>query len=357
MEGFVAVKRINIFLALFLAFGGNERVVTAQPTGGLENLVEPGMPELIAGGLINAEGPLWHPDGFLLFSEISGNTIFKWTPDGGVETFRSPSGHSNGLTFDRQGRLIACEHSNSRTSDLAHGQVSRTERNGTITTLAYEYEGTRLNSPNDVVVRSDGSIYFTDPPYGLDARYGISGTQELAFQGVYRLWPDGKTLELLVDDIYRPNGLAFSPDEQVLYVSNTEERAFSFGEVLGFDVQSDGSLSNRRVLIAAATPGSPSGGFPDGIKVDVDGNLYVADNVAVRVYDQAGQHLGDIAVPEIPRNCAFGGFDSRSLFITTIASVYRVQTKIQGIPALADSDHRTAVSPQAKTWGMIKRER
>ena len=348
------MKRISVFLTLFLAFDGNERAVIAQPTSGLENIVEPGMPELIAGGLINAEGPLWHPDGFLLFSEISGNTIFKWTSDRGVETFRSPSGHSNGLTFDRQGRLIVCEHSNSRTSDLAHGQVSRTERDGTITTLAYEYEGNRLNSPNDVVVRSDGSIYFTDPPFGLDPRYGISGAQELAFQGVHRLWPDGKTLELLADDIYRPNGLAFSPDEQVLYVSNTHERAFSFGEVLAFDVQSDGSLSNRRVFIAAAARSSPLGGFPDGIKVDIDGNLYVADNVFVRVYDRTGQHLGDIVVPEMPRNCAFGGFDSRSLFITTISSVYRVQTKIQGIPALVDSDHRTVVSPQTKTWGMIK---
>ena len=301
---------------MFIAFGGVQKVVIAQPTAGLDDLVEPGPPERIATGFGNTEGPVWHPDDYLLFSDISGNTIVKWTLDGKVDTFRSPSGHSNGLTFDRQGRLIACEHSNRR--------VTRTELDGTIVTLANEYEGKRLNSPNDAVVKSDGSIYFTDPPYGLTAAYGIPGTQELAFQGVYRLLPDGKTLALLLENLYRPNGLAFSPDEKVLYVADCE-----LSTVYAFDVQSDGTLANRRVFASLS-------GWPDGMKVDINGNLYVTTNMPfVQIFDSAGKHLGNIVTPEITRNCAFGGPDNETLFITALTSVYRVQLKIQGVKVLS----------------------
>lgn len=303
---------LSIFM--FITFGGFGQVVTAQAPAGLDGLVEPGEPKRIATGFVATEGPVWHPDGYLLFSDIPGNTIYKWTPDGKVVKFRSPSGNSNGLTFDKHGRFIACENSNRR--------VSRTELDGTIVTLANEYQGKRLNSPNDVVVRSDGSIYFTDPTYGL------SGMKELSFQGVYRILPDGKTLELLEKDLYSPNGLAFSPDEKVLYVADTQGSS----SIYAFDIKPDGTLANRRGFVKYA-------GHPDGIKVDVKGNLYVTTNLyRVNVYDSTGKRLGDIATPEITRNCAFGGPDNKTLFITAMTSVYRVQLKIAGVQVFAGSD-------------------
>ena len=312
---------IFLSISMFITFGGIGQVVTAQSPAGLDDLVESGEPERIATGFKNTEGPVWHPDGYLLFSDINNNTINKWTPDGKVVKFRSPSGYSNGLTFDKQGRLIACEHSNRR--------VSRTEPDGTIVTLANEYQGKRLNSPNDAVVKSDGSIYFTDPPYGLRAPWGIPGKQELSFQGVYRILPDGNTLELLVKDLYRPNGLAFSPDEKVLYVADCEGSQ----AVHAFDVQPDGTLANNRVFCQIL------GCYLDGIKVDVNGNLYVTTNMNyVKIYDNTGKHLRDIVTPEITRNCAFGGPDNKTLFITAMTSVYRVQLKIQGVQVFAESD-------------------
>jgi len=192
--------------------------------------------EQIGTGCVFTEGPIWDAEGeFLLFSDIPANQMKKWTPDSGITTFRQPSGKSNGLTYDKQKRLIACEHANRR--------VSRTESDGAVTTIASHYEGKKLNSPNDVVVKSDGSIYFTDPPYGLTATYGEEGEQELDFQGVYRLSADGQELTLLVEDFDRPNGLCFSPDESILYVDDTERM-----HVRAFDVQSDGTLANGRVF-------------------------------------------------------------------------------------------------------------
>jgi len=283
----------------------------------LDELVQPGAPERIATGFRFTEGPVWHPDGYLLFTDIAANTIYKWIPDGTVEIFRAPSGHSNGLTFDREGRLIACEHSNR--------QVSRTELDGTVVSLAGEYNGSRFNSPNDAVVKSDGSIYFTDPPYGLDAELGVPGTQELLFQGVYRLLPDGKTLELLVSDIHRPNGLAFSPDENVFYVSESEPST-----IHAFDVQADGSLQNHRSIA------HPSG-WPDGITVDVRGNLYVTTNTSsVQVYSSSGKYLGNIAIGAQTTNCAFGGTDNRTLFVTNRTSLYRVHMKVRGAHPILD---------------------
>jgi gluconolactonase len=276
------------------------------------NPIQPGELERIATGFNNTEGPVWHAEGYLLFSDIDGNTIYKWTPDGKIETVRSPSGYSNGLTFDQQGRLIACEHGNRR--------VSRTELDGSVVVLAKDYGGKRLNSPNDVVVKSDGSVYFTDPPYGLREPWGKPGRQDLPFQGVYRVLPGGKTPALVIDDLYRPNGLAFSPDEKVLYVANSE----SDPAVHAFDVQVDGTLANGRVFLSDV-------GWPDGVKVDGDGNLYVATNTnRVGIYDREGKHLEDIVTPEITRNCAFGGPDNKTLFITAMTSVYRVPLVVQG---------------------------
>jgi gluconolactonase len=312
-----------MILLLFGIIGG---LALSGQAVGIDELVEADTLEQIATSFTFTEGPVWHPEGYLLFSDIPGNTIYKWLPDGEVETFRSPSGHSNGLIFDRQGRLIACEHSNRR--------VSRTEPDGTIVTLVSEYDGSRLNSPNDAVVKSDGSIYFTDPPFGLMSAYGIPGIQELPFEGVFRLSPDGETLELLEADIF-PNGLAFSPDEKVLYVMAQQPNC-----IYAYDVQPDGLLANRRVFAELSA-------WPDGMKVDIRGNLYVTNNTsAVQVLDREGMHLGDIVTPEPASNCGFGGDDNRTLFITAETSVYRVQTKVQGaIPAFDDLEKARAVSP------------
>ena len=265
--------------------------------------------EKIAGSLQFTEGPVWHPDGYLLFSDIPADKIYRWDGEA-LSTFRHPSHNSNGLVLDRQGRLIACEHGSRR--------VTRTERDGHITILASHWEGKQFNSPNDAAVKSDGSIYFTDPPYGLNRR-----KKELPFQGVFRIGPDG-TLALLADDFDKPNGLAFSPDERVLYVADTARR-----HVRAFDVQADGTLANGRVF---AETKSPQRGGPDGMKVDTAGRVYVTGPGGTWVFDRAGKHLGTIVTPEQPANCAFGGEGSRTLFITARKSVYRVGLNAEGLP-------------------------
>lgn len=269
--------------------------------------------ERIAGGFGFTEGPVWRGD-HLLFSDIPRNRIVRWRelPEGPeVTTFRYPSGNSNGLTLDRQGRLIACEHGNRR--------VSRTEPDGTVVSLAERYEGRRLNSPNDVVVRSDGGVYFTDPPYGLR---NLTEGKELPFQGVYRIEPDGR-LTLLVDDFERPNGLAFSPDETVLYIDDSARR-----HIRAFDVRPDGTLANGRVFFDMQSPDS---GSPDGMKVDVQGNIFCTGPGGTWVITPAGRLLGRIITPEQPANLAWGGPDWSTLFITARTSVYRLRTATTGI--------------------------
>ena len=313
------MKTKNTYFLALLLFGIIGSMVTRCQAVGLNDLIEANSLERIATGFRFTEGPVWHPDGYLLFSDIPANTIYKWEPDGTVQIFREPSGYSNGLTFDKKRRLIACEHSNRR--------VSRTEPDGTVVNLASEYNGTRLNSPNDAVVKSDGSIYFTDPPIGLTAEYGVPGIQELPFQGVYRLSPDDETLDLLESNINQPNGLAFSPDEKVLYVTDS-----GTGTIYAFDVQTDGLLENKRVFKTIS-------GWPDGIKVDVRGNLYVTTNKSsLQVYSSSGEHIGDITIGARTENCAFGGIDNKTLFITGGTSVYRMQMKVQGSPAISSPD-------------------
>ncbi len=265
--------------------------------------------EEIHSGFQFTEGPVWHPDGYLLFSDIPANTIYRWSPEDSISVFRKPSGNSNGLTYDRQGRLIACEHGNRR--------VSRTEPDGTITALATHFRGKRLNSPNDVVVKSDGSIYFTDPPYGVRDE-----DRELDFQGVYRLDPDG-ALTLLVDDFEKPNGLAFSVDEKTLYIADTPRR-----HVRAFDVLEDGTLANGRLFCEQI---SDLPGGPDGMKVDTEDNLYVTAAGGVWVFDKTGQHIGTIETPNRPANCAFGDADNRSFYITAISGLYRIRLKVAGV--------------------------
>jgi gluconolactonase len=278
----------------------------------LKSLIEPGDPERLASGFEFTEGPVWHPDGYLLFSDIPAARIYQWKPDGSVVVWRDRSGNSNGLTLDRQGRLVACEHGNRR--------VSRTEENGAALTLADRYEGKRLNSPNDVVAKSDGTIYFTDPPYGITPEQS-----ELPHNGVYRILPDGE-LELLADDFERPNGLAFSPDESVLYIDDSGRR-----HVRAFDVQPDGTLANSRVH---ADMDHPQPGSPDGMKLDIEGHLYVTGATGVWVFEPDGTHLGVIVTPERPANCAWGDSDRQTLYITARTSLYRIRTRVPGVPVL-----------------------
>jgi gluconolactonase len=261
--------------------------------------------EKVAGNFQFTEGPVWVASkGELLFSDIPANRIVRWS-NGKAETFRAPSGNSNGLTLDKQGRLLACEHGNRR--------VSRTEPDGTVVTLADRYDGKRLNSPNDIVCKSDGAIYFTDPPYGV-----TPDQRELDFQGVYRISPDGKTLTLLVKDFLRPNGIALSPDEKTLYVADTQR-----DHVRAFDIASDGSITNGRVFCQVT--------FPDGIKLDTAGNLYAAARTGVEVFDPTGKSIGIISVPQQPANLAFGDADWKTLYIAGRTSLYRVRITIPGI--------------------------
>lgn len=271
--------------------------------------------ERLGTGFQFTEGPVWNEKGgYLLFSDIPGNRIKKWTPKEGISDFRVPSGKSNGLTLDRSGRLIACEHANRR--------VSRTEEDGTVVTLASHYEGRRLNSPNDVVVKSDGSVYFSDPPYGLNPIFGTLEEPELPFYGVYRLSPNGDNLSLLIDDSV-PNGLAFSPDESLLYIADTERN-----HIRVFDVNAQGGAENGRIF--AEIPGEPLA--PDGIKVDSEGNIYSTGNGGVWVLNPEGRRLGIITVPELPANLSWGDGDWKTLYITARSSLYRVRLNIAGVP-------------------------
>ncbi len=266
--------------------------------------------EKVAGGFQFTEGPVWHPDGFLLFSDIPANTIYKWQPEQKTEIFRQPSGNANGNTLDRSGRLVTAEHGNRR--------VSLTEKNGQIVTLASHYQGKRLNSPNDLVVKSDGSIYFSDPPYGIK-----SEQEELGFYGVYRLAADG-TLTLLANDFVRPNGIALSPDETKLYVNDSQK-----GHIRVFDVKPDGMLEKGR-LFASLKPPSKEGAA-DGMKVDIKGNVYSTGPGGVWIFSPNGELIGIIETPEAPANLAWGDRDYQTLYITARKSLYRIRLKIRGL--------------------------
>ena len=272
----------------------------------------PDKAEAIVKGLKFTEGPAWSVQGFLLFSDIPANRIYRWEQGKEPAVFRDPSQNSNGLAFDSQGRLYACEHGARR--------VTRTESDGKITVLAERFEGKRLNSPNDLTLHSDGSVYFTDPPYGVrqDAR-------ELDFQGVYRIAPDGK-LALLVKDLSRPNGIALSPDEKRLYVDDSEAKTVNV-----YDVQADGTVANGRLLISLAEHGTRG---LDGLKLDVEGNLYVTGTDAVYVVSPEGKLVAKIACPGQCTNCCFGEADRKTLFVTGVtkegAGVWRVRVPIAG---------------------------
>ena len=266
--------------------------------------------EKLAGDFQFIEGPIWHPDGFLLFSDIPANIIYKFASNQQVEVFRRPSGKANGNTLDKENRLVTAENENRR--------VSRTEKDGKVITLADRYEGKRFNSPNDLVVKSDGSIYFTDPSYGVS-----KDREELGFYGVYRLAADGK-LTLLVKDLVLPNGIAFSPDEQKLYVNNSEARYIAV-----YDVKPDGTVTNERLF--ADLKDASQGGVPDGLKVDLEGNVYSTGPGGVWILSPDGKVLGKISVPETATNLAWGESDRKTLYITGSTSLYRIRLKIAGV--------------------------
>ncbi|HAL46536.1 MAG: SMP-30/gluconolactonase/LRE family protein [SAR202 cluster bacterium] len=276
----------------------------------LSDIVEGSEPQQLATGYVFTEGPLWHPDGYWLFVDIRQSLIIRLAPGGQPAHEREDSNESNGLTFDLQGRLVMCEGGARR--------VTRREPDGSITVVADRYDGKRLNRPNDVIGRSDGTLYFTDPGGRLEAP-----EREIDCNGVYSVSPDG-SVSLLIDDFELPNGLAFSPDETTLYVANTRAAM----EIRAFDVAADGSVSGGR-LFAEFASDEPDG-VPDGMKVDVDGRVYCTGPGGHWVFDSDGAHIGTIRLPELPANCAWGGPDNKTMLFTARTSVYSLEMKTAG---------------------------
>ncbi|TGQ43867.1 SMP-30/gluconolactonase/LRE family protein [Mesorhizobium sp. M00.F.Ca.ET.216.01.1.1] len=272
--------------------------------------------EKLAGGFGFVEGPVWHPyEKWLVFSDISENRMYRRRPSGEVELFREPSHKANGNTLDRQGRLVTCEHATSR--------VTRAEPNGTTTVLATHHGNRQLNSPNDIVVATGGSIYFTDPSFGRMEFYGVPRAQELSFQGIYRIDADGARVTLLADDFVQPNGLCFSLDESRLFINDTEQ-----GHIRVFGVEANGDLNGGAVwaVVEGEEPGSP-----DGMKIDSRGNVYCTGPGGIHVFDASGDILGVIRTPEYCANFTFGDDDLKSLYIAASRSLYRLRVRVPGL--------------------------
>ncbi|MDR1533898.1 MAG: SMP-30/gluconolactonase/LRE family protein [Planctomycetota bacterium] len=278
--------------------------------------------ERLASPAIWAEGPVWLPDrDVVVFSDVKGNRMFAWSERKGLEIFRQPSNYNNGNTLDRQGRLVSCEH--------GRRCVSRTEPDGRITVLAEKFDGRRFNSPNDVVVKSDGSVWFTDPPYGIAGDdEGYKSESQIVGCWVYRLEPDGGRLEAAVVDVQRPNGLAFSPDESILYVADMSLVDFprlGRRQITAYDLPEGGNPVNGRKL-ADIEPG-----IPDGFRVDREGRIFTSSDDGIQVVSPAGRLLGKIKVPERVSNCTFAGRNEDTLYITATTSLYRIRLAARGV--------------------------
>lgn len=274
--------------------------------------------EELATGFTFTEGPIWHPkDGYLLFSDMPADIRRKYTPDGTVVEVRNPSNKCNGMTYDSDLNLIVCEHV---TSSL---KLERPD--GTVETLASHFEGKELNSPNDVCVGSNGSIYFSDPWYGRMPVFGLERERELGFQGVFRIPPDGGDMELAVDrDKYeQPNGLCFSPDESLMYINDTPNALIDV-----YDVNADGTLSNGRRFADGIGSGVIEEGIPDGMKCDERGNIWVTGPGGVWVFNTAGEHIGTVKVPQNVGNLTWGDDDWKTLYMPSSTSLYKIRTKV-----------------------------
>jgi gluconolactonase len=277
--------------------------------------------ERLGTGFTFTEGPLWNPDGFLLFSDMPGDVRRRWDAENGVTEVANPSNKGNGMTFDLDGKLIVCEHVTS--------SVVRMDPDGTGSgreVLASHYGDRELNAPNDVVVKRDGAIYFSDPTYGRMPGFGIERDQDLDFQGVYRIPPGGGDTQLLADDFGQPNGLCFSTDESLLYVNDTEK-----AHIRVFDVQDDGTIANSRVLAdGIGTASLEIGDLVDGMKLDERGNIWVTGPGGVLAFNPEGEHIGTVEVPEPVGNLNWGGPNWNWLFIPATSSVYRIECKVSG---------------------------
>lgn len=285
--------------------------------------------EKIVDGFAWVEGPVWHrKENYLLFSDVINNTIFKWQTGNSASVFLTPSGYtgptpftgqepgSNGLAFDPEGRLVMCEHGDRR--------ISRLEADGRKTILVDRYQGKRLNSPNDLLVRPNGDLYFTDPPFGLPKAFD-DPQKELDFSGVYRRSPDG-TVTLMTKELKAPNGIAFTPDGKTVYISNADPNQAIW---LAYDVKEDGTFANGRTFFNATEQAKTKKGVPDGMKIDKDGNLFAAGPGGVYVIAPDGTHLGSFETGVATANCAWGD-DGSMLYIAAHTTIYRIKTKTQG---------------------------
>jgi gluconolactonase len=333
------VGALTLAVLIRLSPGADTRAETTGPTGGtvvrLDSRFDRLVPhdavlEKIADGFAWVEGPAWkHQGSYLLFSDIPNNAIMKWKDGVGVSLFLKPSGYtgtvpfegrepgSNGLTFDSTGRLVLCEHGDRR--------IARLEPDGRRTTLVDRYQGKRLNSPNDLVFKSNGDLYFTDPPFGLPKAFDDPG-KELDFQGVYRLSPNG-ALTLLTKEIKAPNGIAFSPDEKTLYVTDVDPDRPAW---LAYDVKGDGTIAKGRVFFDATPWKKPNYGGPDGLKLDREGNLFAVRPGGINVFAPDGTHLGSIETGGATSNVAWGD-DGSVLYITGGTTIYRIVLKTKGM--------------------------
>ena len=285
--------------------------------------------EKLAGGFKFTEGPLWRPNGVLWFSDVVGNVVRQWSPDGTVTEILNPGGYDgnalppagfigpNGQAADTGGGVLLCQHGNRR--------IVRIGPDRKLTTIVDKFEGKKLNSPNDLVYRSDGALFFTDPPYGLP-KGDDDPAKELSFNGVYKL-ASGK-LQLIIKDLTRPNGIAFSPDEKTLYVANSDEKRKIW---MRYGVAPDGSVSNGRVL--ADVTAEKEAGLPDGMKVDTKGNIYATGPGGVWVFSPDGKLLGKIKPAEVPANCGWGD-DGKSLYMTARTGLYRIKLAATGLEQL-----------------------
>jgi gluconolactonase len=277
----------------------------------LDDILEPGPPEQLATGFVFTEGPSWHPDGFYYFVDIRRSLLFRLRPGEPRVVVRSETGEGNGTTFDLEGRLVICEGGNRR--------VTRMAADGSVAVLMDRWQGKRINRPNDVVCRSDGSIWFTDPGLRIPL-----AEKELAHSGVYRVMPDGT--KRLVAEFEYPNGLAFSPDERTLYVANTRHAQY----IHAIELDRDGDMVRRRIF--ADMSSEETDGVPDGMKVDVEGRVWCTGPGGTWVFAPDGSRIGIIRTPEVPANLCFGGSDLKTVFFTARTSVYTMRAKTPGQP-------------------------